>query len=139
MFEKIKSLFKKKNYFVDIKFDSEKYIKDKNVVCYSDFYTITGILDIIKQQNVENNLGQYHYKNIQANKKTCEAIYNLLKYNLKNTKNKFKRMYKDEYLDKQIAMDNLMWAPFINDRVEDNVIKVLLPNHSEFMKVEERK
>lgn len=113
----------------------DELIKNKNLLCYEDFYKETGIMNIVK--DISNREGKYHYQNIQANELTIKKIDDILRNNLINTKNKFSKMYKEKYLETVSAMDRLMWSPKIVNQIDENIIKIILPNNKDFAEVKE--
>ena len=137
MFDKIKKIFNKNKELMKFKINLNEFKDNKDIICYEGLYKALGIVEAIDKIRSENKLGKYHYKNVRANKKTCEKIEELLKYNLLNTKNKFKKMYKEKYLLSMFSMDCLMWAPFLQDDIEDNEIVVILPENKDFINVEQ--
>jgi len=137
MFESFKNFFKKKKDYIVFNIDFDKYTNNNKVLCYEDFYKVTGILETIEEIRKANNQGKYHYKNVQANSETYKKIEEVLKYNLIKTKNKFSKFYKETYLTKKFAWDCLMWSPYTNEKLQYGEIKILLPNNKEFVKVKE--
>ena len=136
MFDKIKKIFSKNKDLVEFDIDFNKFKDNKDIVCYDELYKALEIMKTVDKIRSENNLGKYHYKNIRTNKKTCEKIEELLKYNLLNTKNKFKKRYKEKYLLSMFSMDCLMWSPFIQDDIKDDKIVIILPENKDFTEVE---
>lgn len=139
MFKKIKNFFNKRkieNYRIyTINYDNMK--NDKTILTFQDFYIKTGVMLSIEKIVETSQYHKYHYKNLRANKNTCLKIRELLKHNLLNTKNKYKRMYKEKYLLNMLAVDDLYWGPYVDDSINDDKIIVLLPTHKDFVIVTE--
>ena len=47
-------------------------------------------------------------------------------------------MYNKQHLANMAAMDGLQWSPKANNSLEDDVIRVILPNNREFVNVTEK-
>ena len=62
----------------------------------------------------------------------------MIRFNFVNSKNKYTRMYNKQYLASMAAMDGLQWSPKVNNSLEDDVIRVILPNNKEFVNVTEK-
>jgi len=136
MFNFVKKIFNKtKSDSVIIKIDYSLLEKQKDILNYEDVYKKIGIWNYIIQMAEENEFKKFHYKNIQANTKTYEKLQEILKDNLLHTKNRFSRMYKEKYLLNSHALDSLQWSPYTNNKLNDDEIKIILPNNPEFVKV----
>jgi len=132
MFNFLKKLFMKKEKIYTL---SNNIFDNKNILCYEDLYKATNIMEDIKIMLKQNKFNKYHYQNIQANSNTIMKCNKLIHFNLIKTKNKYSRNYTEHYLKNMAAMDSLLWAPKTNNKLKDNCILVLLPNHKNFINV----
>ena len=135
LFSQTVSLFKKDEKLYTI---TKAILDDKKIICYYDLYTKIGIAVDIEEMIKQNEFRKYHYQNIQANYKTIRKLDELIRFNLVNSKNKYTRMYNKQYLASMAAMDGLQWSPKVNNSLEDDVIRVILPNNKEFVNVTEK-
>lgn len=113
-------------------------LEDKKIICYYDLYTKMGIMVDIEEMIKQNKFKKYHYQNIQANYKTIRKLDELIHFNLVNRKNKYARIYNKQCLANMAAMDGLQWSPKVNNSLEDDTIRVILPNNKEFINVTEK-
>lgn len=133
----LEKLFKrKKDYFV---YELENLLDkpDKTLVCYADLYKKLGIFLKLEELKVVSHESKYHYKNVRANEKTITKIEAALKNNLIKTKNKWSKVYKETKLTSMAAWDSLMFAPFCDNKIKDDVIVVLDPTNKEYTKLSE--
>ena len=135
IFNWLKPLFKKDEKLYTI---TKAILDDKKIICYHDLYTKIGIMIDIEEMIKQNKFRKYHYQNIQANYKTIRKLDELIRFNLVNSKNKYTRMYNKQHLANMAAMDGLQWSPKVNNSLEDDVIRVILPNNKEFVNVTEK-
>lgn len=135
MFNWLKLLFKKDEKLYAI---TKTILDDKKIICYYDLYTKMGIIVDIKEMIKQNKFRKYHYQNIQANYKTIRKLDELICFNLVNRRNKYTRIYNKQCLANMAAMDGLQWSPKVNNSLEDDTIRVILPNNKEFINVTEK-
>lgn len=133
MFNKLLNLFKN-NKYVFIK-PEENFYENKNVICYVDLYNLFGVMPYIEDMVEKSEFGKFHNKNIKANSNTIKKFDNFIRNNLIHTKNKYSKIYKEKYLLSMAAMDALQWAPFIDNSLENDIIKIVLPESKDFVKV----
>lgn len=125
--KKLTELFNLKKTYKDFKITSA--ILKQTPICYGELFKKLGMEELITTLCVN---GKYHYKNIRANKSTISFLDKTLEKNLITTKNKYSRAYKKEALKTMAQWDNLMYAPKIDERITDNVIRILLPTNKEY-------
>lgn len=120
-------LFKRKPTYKDFTIDNT--VLNRKAVSYGDIFIKSGLHEYIL-----NNYpgGKYHYKNIRANSSTINLLDTALETNLIKTKNKYSKFYKEKALKYMAAFDRLMYAPFVDETIPDNTLRMLLPNHKEF-------
>ena len=135
MFNWLKNLFKKDENFYKV---TKTIFDDKKIICYHDLYTKIGIMKDIEIMITKNKFKKYHYQNIQANYNTIRKLDELIRFNLVNRKNKYTRMYNKQHLANMAAMDGLQWSPKTNNDLQDDIIRVILPNNKEFINVTEK-
>lgn len=138
MFSFITKIFKKikcEPDFAIIKIDYSLLKKKKDVLGYEDVYKKIGVWNYILQLIEVNKFKKFHYKNIQANMNTYKKLQEILRDNLLHTHNKFSRMYKEKYILSMQAWDSLQWSPYTNETIQDDEIKIILPNNPEFVNV----
>ena len=126
----LRELFKKEKI---IKIPADIW-KNKSVICFFDFYNICGLTEYINK--ISNNKKQFDVRNIRCNADTSDRIYKFIANNLKHTKISRLRLYTENVLANMAAMDMLNWGPKADDEVNKDEIKILLPKHKEFKKVE---
>lgn len=119
----LKNLFKKT--YIDI--DISSLYQNKNIYVYSDLYTFYHMYSYLAEKN-------YHYTNIRANKQTVGLIESKLDENLFKTKNKYTKLYTSKYLQGMASMDKLIFAPYIDNTIKNNVIRILFPNNKSYKK-----
>lgn len=128
-------LFKKEKTYVDIDvLPVFKKFKKTELLCYGDLYDKSGIVEFINKIGKEDKLGKYHYKNIRASRKTIEYVENIMGDNIINTKNRFSKFYKKDYLKTRIAWDNFNFAPFTDNTIVYGKIRIILPKNKDFEK-----
>lgn len=132
IFNLLKSYFSKNEKIYKL---SKEIFDDKKIICYYELYEKLGIMKNIEEMIQQNEFKKYHYKNIQANYKTIVKLDEFIRFNLVNRKNKYTRKYTKQCLANMAAMDGLQWAPKINNDLQDNIIRVILPNNKEFVNV----
>lgn len=121
---------------VEIVIDYTPFQKDKSIICYEDFYIKSGVYEYINEMVKANNGKKYHYSNIQANETTINMIDELIEEHLVKTKNKYSKVFKEDYLKTMAAMDRLQWSPKINNTIRNDFIKIILPGNPEYTPVE---
>lgn len=119
----LKNLFKKT--YIDI--DISSLYQNKNICVYSDLYTFYHMYSYLAEK-------KYHYTNIRANKQTVELIESKLDENLFKTKNKYNKLYTFKYLQQMAGMDKLVFAPYIDNTIKNNTIRILFPNNKLYKK-----
>ena len=124
---KLFDLFKRKPKYKEFLIDD--YILKQKPYCYGELFKALGMDILVRGLCIE---GKYHYANIRANRSTIDSIDKMLTENLIKTKNKYSKLYRPKALESMSAFDRLMYAPKEDAVVKDNVIRVLLPNHSEY-------
>ena len=120
-------LFKRKPTYKD--FTINNTVLNRKAVSYGDIFVKSGLYEYILSNYPD---GKYHYKNIRANSSMVNLLDTTLETNLIKTKNKYSKFYKEKALKYMAAFDRLMYAPFIDETVPDNTLRMLLPNHKEF-------
>lgn len=120
-------LFKRKPTYKDFIIDDT--VLNKKAVSYGDIFVKAGLHEYILNNYPDS---KYHYKNIRANSSTVSLLDTTLETNLIKTKNKYSKFYKEKALKYMAAFDRLMYAPFVDETVPDNTLRMLLPNHKEF-------
>lgn len=133
MFNKLLNLFKN-NKYVFIK-PEEDFYKNKKIICYVDLYNLFGVMPYIEDMVEKSEFRKFHNKNIRANNNTIKKFDDFIRNNLIHTKNKYSKIYKEKYLLSMAAMDALEWAPFIDNSLENDIIKIVLPESKDFVKV----
>ena len=125
--KKLLDVFKRKLTYQDFVITSD-ILKNKPV-CYGELFKALQMEKAIQALCIK---GKYHYMNVRANSSTINMLNNALTHNLCKTKNKYKRAYKEKALIQMSAFDNLMYAPKTDERISDNIIRLLLPNNKEY-------
>lgn len=120
------SFFKKSRISYKI---TAEILANKKLLCYGDLFHKLNIFG--------NEVKKYHYKNIRCNKKTLDKIENFLRYNLLHTKNKYSKIYTEKKLASMFSFDCLIYAPFIDDSIKDDIIIKLLDNDKDFTNLNE--
>lgn len=113
----------------------ESFLNSKTVICYDDFYNACDLLPVIKQLNEASEANTFDIQNIRCNSKTNDLVYDLLKANIKKSKDKRVKMYTENYRLRILSMDMLNWGPSNDDEVPDNIVRIILPNNPNFKKV----
>lgn len=126
MLKWLKNLFK--NTYIDL--DVSSIYTDNKVYLYQDIYTKINFFKCIAK-------GPYHYKNVRANEQTIKLLNEKLEHNLFKTKNKYKRNYTDKYLQKIYGMDILVYAPYTDNSIPNNKIRIILPNNKLYEKADQ--
>lgn len=131
MFNWLKNLFKEKNcIFISI---TPEILNNKRNICYGELFKNTEIKKYIDILINSSEIKKYHYKNIQANEQTILNLEKVMKKHLLTTKNKWSKLYKTKKLESIFSFDCLMYAPYKNDNIPNNKIKILLPGHKDFI------
>lgn len=113
----------------------DSFFESKTVINYDDFYNSCELMPVIKQLNEASEANTFNIENIRCNEATNNRIYDLLKANIKKSKDKRVKIYTDRYRQQILAMDMLNWGPANDETVADNTIRVILPNNPTFKKV----
>ena len=133
IFSRFLNLFKNKKH-VFIRIDENLY-KNKEIMCYIDLYNLFGVMSYIEDMVEKSEFKKFHNKNIRANSITIKKFDDFIRNNLIHTKNKYSKIYKEKYLLSMAAIDALQWAPFIDNSLENDIIKIILPESKDFVKV----
>lgn len=89
--------------------------KLNKIFCFGDFYKELGIIDY----SFKNGGFLHSIEQIRANKKTIEYLHNKFKETVKTSKDKRVKDLRDEYKERAIAWDFVMWAPTTDESIPD--------------------
>lgn len=127
-------IFKKKNTFKEIKI-KDIIFNNTKLCTFNDLFCALGADSEIKKLKAISKTDTYHIDNLRMNQKTFDKIDNMLLTNLLSKKNKYARTYKEKYLRTQHGFDSLIFAPRIDNSIQDNVLYIIKPGNSEFKEV----
>lgn len=131
---KLLKFFKKNNTLKEIKIKDIVFNNTK-LCTFNDLFCALGADLEIKKLKEISKADTYHMDNLRMNQKTFDKIDNLLLTNLLSKKNKYARTYREKYLRTQHSFDSLIFAPRIDNSIQDDVLCIIKPGNSKYKAV----
>ena len=104
--------------------------QDKNVCLWEDVLVNLGLVHLFKAYNIQyatNEEDKFNYKWIQLSPKNLDRIESILKNNLKKTRRKDIRFFKEEYRSKMFSWNAFSCAPYSNEDITTEYFEVHIP------------
>lgn len=85
----------------------------KDLFCFGDLYMKLGI----DKLSTKNGGLIFTVEQIRANKKTIDFLHDIFVTNVKTSRDKRVKFFKEDYREKLVAWDFVMWAPTTDESI----------------------